>query len=73
MVVRKGDCTEYGQFLYFEPITYVPIDLDAIKPELLSQADKDQLNAYHAKVYDIVSPHLNEDEKEWLKEYTRAI
>lgn len=73
MVVRKGDCTEYGQFLYFEPITYVPIDLDAVKPELLSQADKDQLNAYHAKVYDIVSPHLSEDEKEWLRRYTRAI
>ncbi len=28
LLVRKGQKTEYGQFLYFEPITYVPIDLD---------------------------------------------
>lgn len=73
MVVRKGECTEYGQFLYFEPITYVPIDLDAIKSELLTAADKEQLNAYHAKVYETIAPHLNEEEKTWLKEYTKKI
>lgn len=73
MVVRKGQKTEYGQFLYFEPITYVPIDLDAINPEMMTQEDKEQLNAYHAKVYEIVAPHLDDDQKEWLKEYTRAI
>ena len=73
LVVRKGEKNEYGQFLYFEPITYVPIDLDAVIPEMLSAEDKEQLNAYHAKVYEIVAPHLNEEEREWLKEYTRAI
>lgn len=73
MVVRKGQKTEYGQFLYFEPITYVPIDLDAINPDMMRQEDKDQLNAYHAKVYEIVAPHLDAEQKEWLKEYTRAI
>lgn len=73
MVVRKGQKTEYGQFLYFEPITYVPIDLDAINPDMMKQEDKDQLNAYHAKVYEIVAPHLDDEQKEWLKEYTRAI
>lgn len=73
MVVREGQKTEYGQFLYFEPITYVPIDLDAINPDMMKQEDKEQLNAYHAKVYELISPHLTDDEKEWLKEYTRAI
>ncbi len=73
MVVREGQKTEYGQFLYFEPITYVPIDLDAVKPELMKPEDKEQLNAYHAKVYELIAPHLNEEEQEWLKEYTRAI
>lgn len=73
MVVREGKKTEYGQFLYFEPITYVPIDLDAVNPDMMRQEDKEQLNAYHAKVYELISPHLNEDEKAWLKEYTRAI
>lgn len=73
MVVREGQKTEYGQFLYFEPITYVPIDLDAVNPDMMRQEDKEQLNAYHAKVFELISPHLDEDEKEWLKEYTRAI
>lgn len=52
MIVRKGPKTEYGQFLYFEPITYVPIDLDAVDPNMMKQEDKDQLNAYHEKVYE---------------------
>ncbi len=73
LLVREGQKTEYGQFLYFEPITYAPIDLDAVKPEMLTAEDKAQLNAYHAKVYEVVAPHLNDDEKEWLKEYTREI
>ena len=58
---------------YFEPITYAPIDLDAVIPEQLTQEDKEQLNAYHAKVYELVGPRLNDEEREWLKEYTRAI
>lgn len=53
--------------------TYAPIDLDAVIPEQLTQEDKEQLNAYHAKVYELVGPRLNDEEREWLKEYTRAI
>ncbi|SEN94757.1 Xaa-Pro aminopeptidase, partial [Peptostreptococcus russellii] len=54
-------------------ITFVPFDLDAIIPEMLTERDKKDLNEYHAKVYEMVSPGLNEEEKEWLKKYTRAI
>ena len=73
LLVRKGPKTDYGQFLYFEPITYAPIDLDAVNPAMMTIEDKEQLNTYHAKVYEVVAPHLNDDEREWLKEYTRAI
>ncbi len=73
LLVCEKETTEYGQFLCFEPITYVPIDLDAVNPDMLTKEDKEQLNAYHAKVYELVSPHLDEEEKAWLKEYTRAI
>lgn len=73
LLVREGQKTEYGQFLYFEPITYVPIDLDAVNPDMMTKEDKEQLNEYHAKVYELVSPHLSDEEREWLKEYTRAI
>ena len=73
LLVRNGGQNEYGQFLYFEIITYVPMDLDAIDPDILSEEDKRLLNAYHKTVYEKTAPYLTEDEKEWLKTYTRAI
>ena len=72
-LVCNGEKNEYGQFMYNETITYVPFDLDAVIPEMLTERDKKDLNEYHAKVYEVVAPHLTEEEREWLKEYTRAI
>lgn len=72
-VVRKGEKTNYGQFMYFETVTFVPIDLDAIDISILTDVDKERLNAYHAQVWEKISPYLDEEEKTWLKEYTRAI
>lgn len=68
-----GEKNEYGQFLHFESLTFAPIDLDAIVPEQMSQKEKNWLNAYHAEVFEKISPYLNEKETEWLKVYTRAI
>ncbi|WP_461812652.1 aminopeptidase P family N-terminal domain-containing protein [Faecalimonas sp.] len=73
VLVRKGEKNEYGQFMYLETITYIPFDLDAIKPEMLTEEYRGYLNAYHKTVYEKVSPYLNEEEKEWLKKYTREI
>lgn len=73
LLVCLGEKNEYGQFMYFEPITFVPFDLDAINPDLMTAEEKVWLNEYHQSVYDTISPYLNEDEKEWLKEYTREI
>ncbi len=73
LLVRKGVKNEYGQFMYFEVLTLVPFDLDAIDVSLLQEDEKAQLNAYHKHVYDVVAPYLNDDEKKWLQQYTRAI
>ncbi len=64
---------EINTFYRFEPITYCPIDLDGILPELLSDSERLWLNEYHKNVYEVLSPHLNEDERTWLEAYTRAI
>jgi len=64
---------EWGEFLGFETLTFVPIDLDAIKPSLLTKEEKEWLNQYHQMVYDTISPHLTDDEAIWLKDYTRSI
>ena len=73
LIVRKGESNEYGQFMYFEPVTFVPIDLDALLPELMAPAEKELLNNYHKKVYDLIAPHLTSEEKIWLKHNTRTI
>ena len=73
MVCKKAEKTEYGQFMCFEFLTMVPFDLDGVVPELMSVRERNLLNDYHAQVYEKISPYLNEEEKEWLKDATRAI
>ncbi len=69
----KGEQNEYGQFMYFEPITYVPMDLDAINPDMMSERERELLNNYHALVFKKISPYLEGEELEFLRKYTRAI
>lgn len=73
IVVRKAEKNEYGQFMDFEVITFAPIDLDAIDESLILKDEKVYLNNYHKQVYDKISLYLNEEEKQWLKTYTREI
>ncbi len=73
LLVCKGEKNEYGQFMYLEPITYIPMDLDAVNPDMMSEDEKKLLNAYHKTVYEKIAPYLDDEEKEWLKKYTREI
>ena len=73
LLCKKAEKNEYGQFLEFEIITYAPIDLDAILPEEMTAAERGLLNNYHKMVYEKISPYLEPEEQEWLKEYTRAV
>lgn len=69
----KKESTEYGDFLGFENLTYVPIDINAIKPSLLTKFEKEWLNNYHKNIYEKLSPMLNKEEQEFLKKITEAI
>lgn len=73
LVCHKGEKNEYGQFMYFEHITFAPIDLDAVDASLMSPAERKRLNTYHEQVYEKLSPYLTDAEKDWLKTYTRAV
>lgn len=73
LICRKGEKNEYGQFMYFENITFAPIDLDAILPEEMSRTERRRLNDYHKQVYETLAPYLTDAEREWLREYTREI
>lgn len=72
-VVKKAEQNKYGQFMEFETITFAPIDLDGIDTQYMTKFEIEWLNNYHAQVYEKIAPHLTEEEREWLKEYTRAI
>lgn len=73
LICRKGNKNEYGQFMNFETITFAPIDLDGIDPTLMSQEEKNWLNAYHKEVFEKISPFVTEEVRDWLKEYTKEI
>ena len=73
IVCKKAEKTAYGQFMKFESLTMVPFDLEGIDPTQMEAGERVLLNQYHALVYEIISPYLDEDEKSWLKEVTQAI
>ncbi len=73
IVCRKREKTQYGQFMDFDAMTMVPFDLDAVDPQWMNSREIQLLNEYHARVYETIAPYLPEEEKEWLKEATRAI
>lgn len=73
LICRKGVKNEFGQYMYFENLTYVPIDLDAIDPAQMTSVEIKHLNDYHAMVYEKMSPYFEGEELEFLKKYTRAI
>lgn len=73
LLVCESEENEYGQFMHLEPITFVPIDLELIKPEIMTEDDRKLLNQYHKQVFEKVSPYLDEKECRWLEKYTREI
>lgn len=60
--------TEFGRFLQFEPLTLCPIDKTPIVIDMLTQEEILWLDNYHQKVFETLSPHLENDDVEWLRE-----
>lgn len=63
----------FGKYLKFETLTLCPICRKGIIKELLTAEEIGWLNDYHRTVYEKLSPDLNNDEKEWLKEACKAV
>lgn len=72
-VIVKDEENLDGQFLKFECISFVPIDIDAIDVSLLNEYDKKAINDYHKEVFEKISKYLTQEEAKWLEEVTRAI
>ena len=72
MVAENDEKNEYGQFMHFKTLTWVPIDMEAINEEQMTELQKELLYRYQRQVYEKLSPHLTTEEAEWLKRETRV-
>lgn len=72
MVAKNDIKNEYGQFMHFDTLTWVPIDMEGIDESMMPAESYVKLMAYQKMVYEKLSPYLNEEEREWLKRETRA-
>jgi Xaa-Pro aminopeptidase len=74
LVRAEGEPAKGGrQMLGFETLTLVPIDLTLVDNALMTGAEVDWLNNYHARVLDEVGPRLKEPDREWLANATRPL
>lgn len=69
----QDETNQFNEFYAFESLTLAPIDTSIVKKELLEQAHINWLNSYHQLVFEKLSPGLNAEEKEFLREMTREI
>lgn len=65
--------TQWGRFLGFETLTLFPIDLKMIDTALLLPSEIDWINRYHQRVYEELSPLIDDQLKVFLEEKTRKI
>lgn len=70
LLVKEYMETEFGRFLGMESLTLCPIDKTPILASMLSEEEIEWLDRYHEKVYEKISPFLNDDEREWLRAAT---
>lgn len=73
VTVIECEENEFGRFLAFETLTLCPIDKRAIDADILSENEKQWLNAYHKTVFERIAPHLTDKERAWLKEKTAEL
>lgn len=73
LLCRKAEKNDFGQFMCFENLTYVPIDLDGIDPSAMELKEIASLNRFHKEVYEKLSPYFEGEELAWLREATREV
>ena len=72
-LITVHEAADYPGFLEFESITLAPIDTRLIDLNLLTSAERDWLNAYHARVWTEIGPLVSGDVKNWLQQATAAL
>lgn len=73
LLINDYQTTDFGKFLQMESLTLCPIDLTPVDFSMLQPEEIEWLNDYHRDVFEKLSPYLEGDDLEWLKEATRPV
>jgi len=73
LLIVEDETTECGTFMRFEDLCFLPVDRNAILPEMLAKSELTWINQYHRQVYDKLSVYLDEEHKAWLKAETKEV
>ncbi|MDO5530753.1 M24 family metallopeptidase [Sutterella sp.] len=73
VAVEEDTETEFGRFLRFRTLTFLPYERKAILVADLTREEIEQVNAYHHEVLERIGPALTEDERRWLWRKTLPI
>ncbi|MFL5217974.1 MAG: aminopeptidase P family protein [Microvirga sp.] len=73
LVARREIAGAEREMMGFETLTFAPIDRALIEATLLTADEREWLDAYHARVREVLTPELDEATRAWLVEATRAL
>lgn len=73
LLIKDYQTTEFGKFLQMESLTLCPIDLTPVDFSMLQPEDIEWLDTYHRDVFEKLSPYLEGEDLEWLREATRPV
>ena len=73
LLIVPAETTDFGDFLKFETLTLAPIDTTPIVLDLLTEEERLWINNYHRRVFESLSPYLENDDREWLVQATRPL
>lgn len=73
LLIKDYQTTEFGKFLQMESLTLCPIDLTPVDFSMLQPEEIEWLDTYHRDVFEKLSPYLEGEDLEWLREATRPV
>lgn len=73
LLIKDYQTTDFGKFLQMESLTLCPIDLTPVDFSMLQPEEIEWLDTYHRDVFEKLSPYLEGDDLEWLREATRPV
>ena len=73
LLIKDYQTTEFGKFLHMESLTLCPIDLTPVDFSMLQPEEIEWLDTYHRDVFEKLSPYLEGEDLEWLREATRPV